>query len=147
MFFIRLVELPGIGNFQLSTAARALLCEPGPGDKAWACVAVCVLELPMLPLPSVSTGNCASHLRSWNSGALLYHQKNKRALTCYFPPHPRTHKEPHENGEEQRYAKGDERYRPDGEDQAEHWGQKRQQWSQWLLSERSSLTATYFLFP
>lgn len=84
MFFIRLGELPGTGSFQLSTAARALLCEPGPADRARACIAVCVLELPMLPFPSVSAGNCVSHLKSWNSGALLEIRKIKERLPAIF---------------------------------------------------------------
>lgn len=53
-------------------------------------------------------------------GSTSVNQKNRRALTCYFPPHPGTHKEPHEEGEEQGYPEGDERNGPDGQDQAEH---------------------------
>ena len=50
--------------------------------------------------------------------------KNRKARTCYLPPHPRTHEEPHEEGEQQRDPKGDEGDRPHGEDQAHRCGQR-----------------------
>lgn len=61
---------------------------------------------------------------SLRNQSLFANQKNRKALTCYLPPHPRTHKEPHEEGKQQRDPEGDEGDRPHGEDQAHHWGQR-----------------------
>ena len=81
------------------------------------------------------------------TGSTLVNQKKKRALTCYFPPHPGTHKEPHEKGEEQCYPKGDERYGPHGQDQAEHWETETKAGVSGDTFWKVNLKPTYFLSP
>jgi hypothetical protein len=51
-------------------------------------------------------------------------QKRKETHTCYFFPHPRTHKEPHKEGKQQSHTKGNESYCPHGKNQAQHWKRK-----------------------
>lgn len=71
--------------------------------------------------PSVSQDH-RGRQRGLSSQSTLADQKNGKALTCYLSPHPRTHTEPHEEGEQQRDPEGDEHNRPHGKDQAQHWG-------------------------
>lgn len=145
-------------TWQLPVATRTLLptwvtsyqgkFEPGSRQEArvkdWACTPVCAWSYPCFYLLLLD--------RWWNASEVLgirsifIRHKSKKTLTCYFPPHPRTHEEPYEEGEEQRHAEGGECYRPDGEDQAQHWQIKVRAGSS-MDTERSDLISAHFPFP